>query len=389
MKPLKNIFSTSILFVVVLTFSFCTGHWHKPRSASRYEENHSGNPPKVNNAGVPFKKSVGSPIIKYNVSPKLVPNDFLAHIQDSHHEKYGIVENEVVDQSGNLWFSYQLILETRDENHYSYKSINNGLCRYDGKNCWIYSVAEGLPDSIINCIIVDSENNVWIGTTNGLCCYDGKNFMIYNTLQGLPANSITSMTEDRNKEIWIGTGRGVCVFNKTVMLHYDTNQGLCDEYVLGILEDEKQNIWLGTSNGLSCFNGKTFTNYTTEQGLANNLFFAYNSKCIVTDDKGNLWLITYTGGVTKFDGKNLITFPELTSYGILSIGEDKNGNILLGSDGCVFIFDGKNFISHEISKGLKEDDVSSITKDKNGNLLLATFKSGILLYDGNTFTKFL
>lgn len=42
-----------------------------------------------------------------------------------------------------------------------------------------YTVADGLPNNIINSITEDSNGNIWIGTWNGLCCWHNNTIVAY------------------------------------------------------------------------------------------------------------------------------------------------------------------------------------------------------------------
>jgi ligand-binding sensor domain-containing protein len=101
--------------------------------------------------------------------------------------------------------------------------------------------------------------------------------------------------------------------------------------------------WFGTSKGVAKHEGyKTlegWTVYQTVQGLADDLVNAINS-----DNKGNLYFGT-KNGLSIFDGKNWTTIridKGLVSNNILSIAIDKNNVVWLGTDsGVTCIKNGK------------------------------------------------
>ena len=75
--------------------------------------------------------------------------------------------------------------------------------------------------------------------------------------------------------------------------------------------------------------GKSFSTFTTAQGLANNIVLS------ITEDKtGNLWFGTEGGGVSRYDGKSFVNFTTaqgLANNNVLSITEDKTGNLWFGT----------------------------------------------------------
>ena len=82
--------------------------------------------------------------------------------------------------------------------------------------------------------------------------------------------------------------------------------------------------------GVSRYDGKSFTTYTTAQGLANNSVLS-----IAEDKSGNLWFGTDGGGVSRYDGKSFTTYTSaqgLANSIVRSIFEDKSGNLWFGTN---------------------------------------------------------
>ena len=64
-----------------------------------------------------------------------------------------------------------------------------------------------LPNNHVLSILIDSENNKWIGTVNGLARLNDENWKIYNTQNsGIPSDYISALAEDNSGNIWVGTG---------------------------------------------------------------------------------------------------------------------------------------------------------------------------------------
>ena len=58
-----------------------------------------------------------------------------------------------------------------------------------------YTVADGLITDFIECIDIDINNNVWIGTSQGIQKFDGVNWLNYNT------SNISQILSDNIKDI--------------------------------------------------------------------------------------------------------------------------------------------------------------------------------------------
>ena len=68
-----------------------------------------------------------------------------------------------------------------------------------------YTVADGLPNNVVNKIVRDSRGFLWFCTNEGLSRFDGYTFTNYGVDQGLPHSMVNDFLETRNGEIWIAT----------------------------------------------------------------------------------------------------------------------------------------------------------------------------------------
>src|SRR5687767_14214379 len=71
-----------------------------------------------------------------------------------------------------------------------------------------------------------------------------------------------------------------------------------------ILLDRKGDLWFATtSNGVYRYDGTSFENFTSKSGLKSNCVVS-----IIEDKKGNIWFGT-NSGVSRFDGKTFEHIP--------------------------------------------------------------------------------
>jgi ligand-binding sensor domain-containing protein len=141
-----------------------------------------------------------------------------------------------------------------------------------------------------------------------------------------------------------------------------------------IIQDKKGNIWIAAFDGIFRYDGKSFTNITSKVSSAR--FFS-----VLEDRKGNFWFATVGSGVYYYDGQSFRNFTAkdgLSNDVVLSLYEDKTGNIWFGTGGGASCYDGKSF------RNFTTRDVNCIFQDKNGKFW---FGGGNLsVFDGNTFT---
>ncbi len=166
-----------------------------------------------------------------------------------------------------------------------------------------------------------------------------------------------------------------------------TINGLTHNSVTKGYIDRKGNLWLGTyDGGVSRYDGKTFTNLTTVQGLTSNKIWD-----ICEDKAGNLWFSTWDGGVSCYDGKSFTKYTTaqgLADNLVCAVMEDKDGNMWFGTAGGVSRLNHDGSIkSYTTDDGLVGNNVSSILQDKNGNFWFGTWSHGLSFYNG-TFMNY-
>src|SRR2546423_5560195 len=76
-----------------------------------------------------------------------------------------------------------------------------------------YTVADGLPNNVINKIVRDSRGFLWFCTNEGLARFDGYSVTNFGVNQGLPHAIVNDFLETRGGEIWIATNGGLVLFN--------------------------------------------------------------------------------------------------------------------------------------------------------------------------------
>jgi len=107
--------------------------------------------------------------------------------------------------------------------------------------------------------------------------------------------------------------------------NYSLEEGLPQSEVFSLIQDKKGNLWLGTNGGgISRFNGQTFVNYNKKNGLADN-----NIRALLQDSQENLWIGTSIG-ISSFNGvsfRNYNLADSLPNAVYFQILEDQKGRI--------------------------------------------------------------
>ena len=173
--------------------------------------------------------------------------------------------------------------------------------------------------SFIRKVLVDHNDNIWVGTTTGLFKIkeeEQNNWSIVSVRDKLPhryktslnANHILSIYQSSDKKLWFGTrGEGLCQYNpdQNIFTWFNQEKGLQEENVSAIIESIEGDIWISGNKGLHKIdrNSDTIVNYNINDGLLSNDF---NFNVVHRDSKGNLYFGNYNG-IDYFNPKNLKT----------------------------------------------------------------------------------
>lgn len=110
----------------------------------------------------------------------------------------------------------------------------------------------------------DSRKHLWIGEKSGLICVDlkSKKHKYYTQKDGLPNNVIQSIVEDNNQNIWIATSSGMAKCEKAVIKpfnfiikRFSKEDGLQGEYFNknSVFKSRSGQLYFGGNNGFNMF----------------------------------------------------------------------------------------------------------------------------------------
>ena len=232
----------------------------------------------------------------------------------------------------------------------------------------------GIPsDYVVGGVVVDNNNNIWLGTDAGVAKFDGTNWTVFTTTDGLPTDIISCIAVDNNNNIWIGTdGDGVAKYNGTTWTKYAYSDGLCDNGIHYIACETNGTVWFGSwGGGVSKLNGSTWTTYLTELPTDGS---AYASIFYIhIDASNNKWFGTDMG-LVKYDNSSWTTLdqtttPQLENTFIKCIAVDADNNKWLGVAGVGLTkLNSSNAFVETDSVGFCDKGINDIKFDSDGNI---------------------
>ena len=148
------------------------------------------------------------------------------------------------DADGNIWFSTQ----------------GKGLFKYNpDKKTWknyVYSNTPGaLVNDQVNCVLIDGNGNMWVGTMNGLCKYNAGEDRFEAIPLDIPSRNICGIVEDQHV-LWLTTTKGLVRYAPGESCQVFTrSDGLQSEQFLpnAALKASDGKIYVGSVNGFNAF----------------------------------------------------------------------------------------------------------------------------------------
>lgn len=229
------------------------------------------------------------------------------------------------------------------------------------KTLKVYNKENGLKNSNVRSLLIDDNNQIWLGTTEGVTILnldtgDIKDMSNLESKYNIEDKLNGCIYKDSRGLYWIGyfLDGGLLKFDpktqetKLYRMKEDGTKSISNNSVWTIDEDKEGNLWVGTNYGLNKFNPKTekFEAYTMEDGLPNNTIYG-----IVIDKSDHIWVST-NYGISKFDYKK----NEFTNFDVVDglQGREFNGKSFHISDDGEIFFGGTNGLNSFRCEELKK-----------------------------------
>ena len=251
---------------------------------------------------------------------------------------------------------------------------------------------QGLTSNSVSTIFQDNHGYMWLGTLDGLNRYDGYKIITYKNIPGdsssIRNNMISCIFQDKKGFLWLGTNGGVMQFNyaENAFVRYSQRQNGVPErsYISCIFNDKKGNLWLMTELSVYLFNYKTnrFTEIKSKSTKGAVIQFVEDSQgyILAIRDKGLDIFDTKTCAFRPYLVNNQEVFKDSTYN---SITADKKGNIWVSSYSCglsKFNTSTKVFKTYT-SRNSIENSSKCLLIDKNDDLWVGKVNGGLELYN--------
>ena len=256
---------------------------------------------------------------------------------------------------------------------------------YDEVNSFL--VANGIEGVTLNhyikYIAQDSKQNLWLASEHdGLFCINLNNKTwgnyVYDRNQPnpIPNNTLQCIYIDSKDEVWIGTYKNGIAYYSPSLSYFPT-------FLIGdintIVQDRTGNYWCGSNdNGLVCYNLTTgqATRYNRQQTKLGSDIFV----CSYRANDGSLWMGTFNGGMLHYSNGQFTAYRKqkdgLANDNVWSICEDHNSDIVIGTLGSgIQVYNrqtGKFHTYNTQNSSLRSDYISAIRISRLGYYIIGT-----------------
>ena len=262
------------------------------------------------------------------------------------------------------------VFEDREGNIWS-GNYGDGLTQITPEIFSVYTFDNPLYGNNIFSFFFNSQYK-WIGTENGLVKMDqltGKIIKFYGKGSGIPKDTVTTIYSANGKELWIGTGKnGVFRMDSETekIIKYPIGDGVLENSITTITGKGEQ-VWIGTKKGLINVNSATnkLSWYSINQGGLPHNFI----NCLYIDSKDRLWLSSPNSTLAYIQDGKVFKIPFNSVSGILTITEDADSRIWVGSNGNgVFMLESDSVANLKAKEGLLSDYCYSLICEEDKNI---------------------
>lgn len=263
-----------------------------------------------------------------------------------------------------------------------------GIFKIKDGNVLHISVKNGLKSKYVNNIHIDNNQNIWVGLDGGgVALFQGFLFRHYRPeINGSGYNVIMSLLVDKNNNKWFGTdAHGLLLFKDNSYKVFKKKDGLGSLFINDIIETQNNNLWIGGHKGITKYSNGIFTNILPDS------LKEVDAISLLEDFEGNIWIGTKNHGAIKYDGTEFKSFHHYTNFQsdvVWDIHQASDGKLYFGtSSGFYILVDESTLINYNTLDGLVNNSISTIIEGPYGNIFIGT-DNGISVFNGNTFKNY-
>ncbi|MGC9291701.1 MAG: diguanylate cyclase [Acidobacteriaceae bacterium] len=245
------------------------------------------------------------------------------------------------------------------------------------------------PQTAINGVAVDAQQDIWLGCGKGLCEISGAGLKFWGEQQGVPRDDWATLFFARNGDLWVRSPSQVLRLRPGEVKFSNLTQGshakFLNDYYVSFVEDKAGNILTPLGVGVAIWTGNAWKFYGPEQGLSE-----YPVTSLLATRDGFLWLGIGGHGLDKWLGygtwEQWTTAQGLQAPTVWGVLKDRAGRIWVAQDGGLSVLEPHATRLLTVTKHLGDhvEAMLGLTEDQQGNIWACSGNGVIVHVDPKT-----
>ncbi len=162
------------------------------------------------------------------------------------------------------------------------------------QSCRLFTTLDALPNTLVNDVIEDADNMIWVATEYGLCRYDGSKFTTYQYEEGNPHslanNYVRTLYVDSKGRLMVGTRQGLQIYRPqtddfTELAVFETDGRISGDVTM-IIERKNGEIWMSGNTPCCAKVREDGTPVLYANALTDKIDYTEN---LIEDNLGRIW----------------------------------------------------------------------------------------------------
>lgn len=233
-------------------------------------------------------------------------------------------------------------------------------------------------------LTTDGYGNLWIGTRNGLLIYKSitESPIVITNENGLSSNRIQRLMVDREQNVFVGTRWGMSQLSPVLFRMYGESDGIPSKFVWSYHEDlDRGVILVGCDHGIVMLD--TWTGKITPADAVNEKLKGQSVRTILAVGTDNYLLGTREHGIYRWDGADRLEMLNRKAR-VISGVKIAPGTFWFGTDDGLLKYDGNQF--SRVRNGLRDKIVWTLAVIDSDTLLVGT-GNGVQKYHKGEFVS--